>query len=209
MKFLLPAFVASSLLAAVPASAVTIAFQDDFSSYGSSTVTNAPDALFNGVWTTTSGTVDYLAAGSAFDELCPSGQNCIDLDGSTGAGGVFQTVQAFGAGLYNVLFQISGNNRGGSDTVTISFGGVVQSISLAFNQVASQASFGSAFLGINVAGSTTLSFANAGGDNIGIILKNVTIENADLAPVPVPAAGGLLLAALGAVAALRRRKAAV
>jgi hypothetical protein len=84
----------------------------------------------------------------------------------------------------------------------------VQSITLAFNQVASQASFGSAFLRINVAGPTTLSFANAGGDNIGIILKSVVIENADVpAPIPVPAAGGLLALGLGAMAALRRRKA--
>jgi hypothetical protein len=193
------------LSAATSAGAATIVFEEDFSGYGSNTVLNAGNGVFGGNWKTTNGTVDFIAAGSAFGSLCSNGGNCVDLDGSTGDAGVFETARTFGAGLYNVLFQIAGNNRFGSDVVTISFGGVVRSITLAFNQVASQADFGDDFLGITVTGGTTLSFSNAGGDNIGILLKTIVIENSP-ATVPVPAAGGLLLVAMGAMAALRRRK---
>lgn len=45
-----------------------------------------------------------------------------------------------------------------------------------------------------------LSFQNSGGDNIGAVLTNV-----ELAAVPVPAAGLMLIGALGGLALLRRR----
>ena len=206
MKCTLAALSTSLMLLAAPASAVTIAFEDDFSGYGSTTVLNAEDSVFGGNWKTTSGTVDYLAEGSDFDGLCPDGTNCVDLDGSTGDAGVFETVQTFGAGVYNLLFQISGNNRGAADDlVTITFGNLVHIFSIASGAVASQADFGSLFFGITVTTPTTLSFANAGGDNIGAILKTVVVENAP-APVPVPAAGWLLALGLGALAMMRRQK---
>ncbi len=212
MKFIAAAALATTLLTAVPAGAVTIAFQDDFSGYGGSTLTNAPDSTFDGNWTTTSGTVDYLASGDIFGDLCPPTTNCVDLDGSTNAGGTFQTTQVFKNGYFNVLFQFSGSNREGSlsDSLIVSFGGVVGTVTKLFNQVGNQTDFGLMFTNVFVGSAgTVLSFADGtigGSDNQGIILKNVTVE---LAAVPVPAAGGLLVLALGGLAALRRRKAAL
>lgn len=211
MKFIAAAALATTLITAVPAAAVTIAFQDDFSSYGTASVLNAPDGTFGGNWTTTSGTVDYLAAGSDFSELCPAGTNCIDLDGSTNVGGTFQTTQVFKNGYFNVLFSFSGSNRPGSplDSMIVSFGGVVGSVIKSFGLVGNQTDFGVMFNNIYVGSAgTVLSFADGtvgGSDNQGFLLKNVTVE---LAAVPVPAAGGLLVLALGGLAAMRRRKAA-
>lgn len=200
----------TTLMTAAPAAAVTIAFQDDFSSYGTATALNAADSVFGGNWTTTSGTVDYLAAGSGFSGLCSGGGNCVDLDGSTLNGGTFQTTQVFANGIFNVLFQFTGSNREGSpsDSMTVSFGGVIGTVVKAFNQVGSQTDFGVMFSNIAVGAlGTTLSFTDNGSDNQGMILKNVTVEQ--VAAVPVPAAGGLLILAIGGLAALRRRKAAL
>lgn len=197
----------AALLAVAPANAVTIELFDDFSSYGPNTVENAGDLVFAGNWTTTSGTVDYLAAGSTYSELCPAGTNCIDLDGSSNAGGTFVS-RVFGPGIYNVLFQLGGNARNDVlDMLTITFGDISRSVAVGRNGVVNQLTFGTDFMGIVVgSGGTSLSFSVNSNDNQGPLLKSVVIESVP-APVPVPAAGGLLLAALGAMGLLRRRKA--
>lgn len=211
MKFIAAAALAMTLVTALPAGAAVV-FSEDFSGYGAATTTNAPDSLFNGVWKTTGGTVDYLTTPGIFSSLCSGGGNCIDLDGSTNVGGTFQTTQVFKNGYFNVLFQFSGSNREGSqsDSLIVSFGGVVGTVTKLFNQVGNQTDFGLMFTNVFVGSAgTVLSFADGtigGSDNQGIILKNVTVE---LAAVPVPAAGGLLVLALGGLAALRRRKAAL
>jgi hypothetical protein len=188
-------------------------FEDDFSGYGNTTVLNAPDSLFNGNWVTTNGTVDYIGANDgSFGNpgnnglLCEVNSACVDLDGSSFDAGKFSTGNTFEDGYYNVIFAIGGNNRSGSDTLTVSFGGVVATISLLFDKVSwsGAVEFGGLFNNILVTKPTTLSFENAGGDNIGMILKYVRIER--VAPVPVPAAGGLLVAGLIGLAAMRRRK---
>lgn len=206
-------------LSLVASSAVAVPltyFEDDFSGYGNSTVLNAPDSLFNGNWVTTNGTVDYIGRNDASfggpqtnGLLCEVNSACVDLDGSSGDAGTFSTGNSFAAGYYNVIFALSGNNRSGSDMLTVSFGGVIATISLMFDKVSWTGSpeFGGLFDSILVTTPTTLTFENAGGDNIGILLRYVRIER--VAPVPVPAAGGLLVAGLMGLAALRRRKARI
>lgn len=212
MKTMIALAVSAAFLSAAPSGAAVVVFADDFSGYGTTTVLNAPDSTFGGssnAWKTTAGTVDYLASGSGFGTLCVAGTNCVDLDGSTNDAGVFETTQVFRNGIFNVLFQFSGSNREASpiDSLTVAFGGIVQTINIAFNQVGNQDSFGTAFFNVAVGAlGTTLSFLDGGSDNMGVILKNVVVEQ--VAPVPVPAAGGLMLLALGGLAALRRRRVA-
>jgi hypothetical protein len=205
MKLFAPLAVAAALMAAAPADAAIVLI-DDFSTYGSSTVLNAPDSVFGGTWFTTDGTVDYIADGDIYSDLCLGASgSCVDLDGSTGNAGVFSSL-LIGPGTYNVLFQLTGNLRGGSDELTISFGNVVRTVTLAWNEVVNQNSFGLDFFGIDVGpGGTTLSFSTAGGDNMGPLLKSVVIETAP-ATVPLPAGGGLLLGALALMGMARRRK---
>lgn len=195
--------VALMLGAVVPASSATV-FSEEFA-YGANTVLNATDPLFGGNWNVTGGTVDYLAEGSGFGGLCLGFPGCVDLDGSTNMAGKFSTTMVFGPGIYNLRFQVAGSNRGTTETVTITLGGLSFDVTLGSGDVAFHGSFGTVFQNIVVgAGGSVLSFQNHGGDNVGIILKSVFVDQ--VAAVPVPAAGGMLVAGLGGLAALRRRK---
>ncbi len=186
---------ALTLALAGGASAATV-FSDNFDGYGSSTVLNAGDAVFLGVWKTTSGTVDYLAPPPAsFSNLCLGTGSCVDLDGSTGVAGVFSTVASFAAGSYELAIELFGSGRGTTESVTISLGSWSTTIANILSGDNSSQTFSFTTSGGN------LSFANAGGDNIGAVLSSV-----ELAAVPVPAAGFMLFGALGGLAALRRRR---
>lgn len=205
MKALLTA-AALSLAASMPAAAAVV-FQDDFSGYGASSVLEAPDSTFLGNWTSTGGNVDYLASGGDFGYLCPAGTNCVDLAGNSPFPAVFSTSMTFAAGFYNVFFQLTGSNRNTDEIVKITFGSIVRYLNLGSDKVGNQSSFGSDFFGVHVgSGGTVLSFENQDGGNIGAILKTVGVETA---AVPLPAAGGLMVLGLGALSALRRRRAAV
>jgi hypothetical protein len=102
----------------LPAAHAVTVLDDDFSSYGPTTVLNATDGVFGGVWETVDGTVDYLRTG--FSDLCRDGAPCVDLDGSTRNAGVFRTVQAFGEGSYRLSFRLFGSGRGDTNAVTVS-----------------------------------------------------------------------------------------
>lgn len=195
---------ALTLGAALPATAATV-FEDTFE-YGDETVLNATSATFDNNWVITSGSVDYLNANDDYGFLCGGKPGCVDLDGSTNVAGSFSTAMVFGPGSYDINFQIWGNNRNaGNDEVTITFGDLTVTFTLGQTEATYAALFGDLFNDIVVTTSTVLTFSNAGGDNQGAVLKYVSV---DMAPIPLPAAGGLMVAALGALAALRRRRAA-
>ncbi|MEL6689300.1 MAG: VPLPA-CTERM sorting domain-containing protein [Pseudomonadota bacterium] len=189
------AAVSAALLISTGAASAATMFSDDFSTYGSTTVLNAPDSLFGGNWSTTDGTIDYLAEGDSFGDLCQGTGNCIDLDGSTGNSGVFSSI-VFDAGTYTLDIGLLGSGRGTTESVTITLGDWTTTISGIGSADDASTSFTFATTG------GALSFENAGGDNRGAILTSV-----DLAPVPLPAGGLLLLAGLGGLAMVRRKKA--
>jgi Protein of unknown function (DUF642)/PEP-CTERM motif len=183
---------AAALFIGVSAQAAPI-FSDDFGNQPFS-LNTAPTG-----WTVTSGTVDVVTAG-----FCVSG-SCVDLDGSTGDAGVLSRSFNLVAGtLYTLTFDLSGNKRGGLDDVTVGFG----SASRFFDDLAANAPYATYTLDFTpgVDGSYAISFSNAGGDNVGALLDNVSIATRNGGTVPEPASAALLLAALlGAVAATRRR----
>lgn len=193
---LLAAIAAVSGLIGAPASALT--FFDNFDGYFATSQVPLAGGL-GAVWTTTP-TVDYLVPGSSFGELCMGTGACIDLDGTTSptpTAGLLQTVQAFAAGSYALDLELFGSQRGSQESVTISLGSWSTTITLNSADV---------YAGGPILFSTSggqLSFQNAGGDNIGLILSSVS-----LAAVPLPAGGLLLLAALGGLAGLRRSRGA-
>lgn len=149
-------------------------------------------------WAVSDGTIDVI--GTGFFDLRPPRFRYLDMDGSTSNAGKITTNQVFAAGNYILSFDLSGNGRNSAmDTVRISLGGYSESISLAGTDP-----FATYVRNVNVAAPSQLIFDHAGGDNIGLLLDNVVVREANAA-VPEPSAllYGLALAPVGL--ALRRR----
>ena len=180
--------VAAGLLANGAAQAAVV-FSDGFDSYGTSTVLNAPDSVFNGNWATTDGTVDYIAPAGTFSGLCRGTGGCVDLDGSNSNAGIFSTVTSFAAGAYSLNVTLFGSGRGSTESVTITLG----NWSVTLPSIGSGDDASASFLVSTTGG--VLSFANAGGDDVGAILSGVELSTDE--PPQVPEPGTLILLGLG------------
>lgn len=176
------------------ASNAAVVFEDDFSSYGATTELNADSAFFGGNWAVSGGTVDYLVEGSDFGNLCVGGGSCIDLDGSTNDAGLFSSI-SFAAGSYVLDLSLFGSGRGSTESVTISLG----SWSTTIGSIGSTDDVSGSWAFSTDGGALT--FQNAGGDNIGAILSDVT-----LSAVPLPAGLPLLATGLGLIGLIGRRR---
>jgi hypothetical protein len=198
----LKAILATGLAAlSLQASAATV-FSDDFDSYAPAL--NAVDAVFGGNWFVTEGTVDVIGAGSGFD-FYPGNGRYIDLDGSTGNAGVFTSLSlALTAGSYTLQFELGGSTRGDTNTVDVAVqvGAFAESFTLGS---AAPLTLYSRTFDILADGSYTISFANQGGDNLGLILDDVSLVRNE-GQVPVPATAALLGLGLLAGAARSRRR---
>jgi hypothetical protein len=177
--------------AASPASAAVVFF-DNF---------DAETAALNTTLTNfnvTAGTIDVVASGT-YGITCSG--NCVDLDGSTGDAGVVTSKTTFGPGNFKLSFDLSGNQRGfGPDIVEVSYGGtLLDTITLASSDPFATHSY-------NVSGAGQISFSNAGGDNVGVILDNVRLATRDTAAVPEPSTLAIIGGGLAALGLLRRRR---
>ena len=186
---------ALALALAGPAAAAPI-FSDNFQNaiYGGN-VTPAG-------WTTIDGTVDALGPGY-FGFLCSgaggSDQYCVDLDGSTGDAGImFQGFNLLANRTYTASFDLAGSFRDASNTVAVAFGGASGSYTLA--QTDPFATHSLSFTP-TTSGSYSLSFANAGGDNQGALLDNVSISG-----VPEPTGWAMMLLGFGGLGATLRTR---
>ena len=187
----------AALVAFCSASQAGVIFSDNFdaNSYGLNAVPTG--------WTVTNGTVDII--GPAFHNLCGAGYGkCIDLDGSSMDAGILSTSLNLTAGVqYTATFELAGNQRDGADTGSVSFGGLSfgsQSLAFALNATDAFSTYQLVFTP-GASGAYSLSFSNAGGDNIGALLDNVSVS-----AVPEPETLAMLLAGLGLVGAVARRK---
>lgn len=183
-------------LFAVSANAAVPVFVDNFDSHAPLQLNWAPPAPSG--WTVTDGTVDLIGPG-LFD-LLPGNGHYIDLDGSTSNSGLFSnSVNLTGGITYTLSFDLAGSQRGTSETVNVIFGSENASFSL--NSADPFSTYSMNFTP-GASGSYNFSYQNSGGDNVGILLDNVSVS-----PVPEPETYAMLLAGLGLLGfAARRRK---
>ena len=153
-------------------------------------------------WTVSDGTVDVVGGG-----FCVSGL-CVDLDGSTGNAGILSRDFALVGGVdYTLNFDLSGSKRGsGTDDILISFG----TATLFLDDLAAAAPYTTYSLDFlpGSDGIFSISFANAGGDNIGALLDNLVLTSGDPPNGTIPEPGVLALLGIGlaGLALIRRRK---
>lgn len=193
------------------ASAATIingSFEAPTANVGSFNTYGAGSTALTG-WTISNASIDHI--GSGFWQAS-DGVQSVDLNGNQGASTISQVISGLVSGtMYQVLFDMAGNPQGAPDIKTMNVSvGMAGVSSYSFDTSAtSTAAMGwvtNAYTFTAGATSGLLSFASTtSGCCFGPALDNVRIQ-AVVSPIPVPASGLLLLAGLGAVAGLRRRK---
>lgn len=152
-------------------------------------------------WTVADGTVDLI--GNGYFDFFPTQGLFVDLDGSTGNAGSLTKTTAITYELgksYTLTFKLAGNQRGGSDdSVQIDIGiGTLLTDTLVLSPLDPLVTHTYTFIGD---GSTdSISFENAGGDNVGAILDDVL-----LTVIPLPSASALAGLGLLGLGVRRRR----
>ena len=190
---------ATTIVFAAPASAAVTIFSDNFDSYSPLALNWTPPVASG--WTVTDGTVDLIGAG--FIDILPGNGNYIDLDGSTANSGVFaNSVNLTGGVTYTLSFDLAGSQRGSTETANVNFGTATASFTL--NSSDPLATYSLNFTPA-ASGAYSFSYENLGGDNVGLLLDNVSVS-----AVPEPEIYAMLLAGLGMLGfMLRSRKADV
>jgi hypothetical protein len=148
-------------------------------------------------WDVSDGTVDVIGGTGSNWNWFPAYGSYVDMDGSTEDAGKITTKTSFNfnPGTYILSFELAGNQRPGYpsfDTVIVQIGeGTLFNQSYTLTTYDSFTKYTEKF---TVLSPTTakLSFECLGGDNVGVVLDNVSI-------VPVP--GAVLLGVLGLGAA--------
>lgn len=132
----------------------------------------------------------------------------VDLDGGTLQAARIETrdkLDLVVGATYNLSFDYNRNYDSQTDEfLTFGVGGVSGALSIpAYTMRSSLLTYSMNFIASQ--GASSLFFDAAGGDNMGPLIDNVRLSEVAI-PAPVPAALPLMLSALGALAALRRRR---
>lgn len=158
-------------------------------------------------WTVPVGSVDLI--GNGYFDFLPGNGLYVDLDGSTGqAGTMVSSPISLSAGSYDFKFDLAGDQRNAPpEPVTAAVdGGIVSQVYL-LPSAQGFTTFNLPFT-LSTPQVVTLSFAETGNSNMGMLLDNVDLSSiTSTAGAPLPPAfvtGSALMALMGA-AKLRRK----
>jgi hypothetical protein len=198
MKKILCFIVFASLMLSIQNMAsANIIFSDNFDSENGGNYALNYAGFTN--WQVTNGTVDLIGANSPWD-LQPGNGLYIDLDGSTNSAGLFSKAFTLTPGQYELSFSLAGSHRGTTEDVTVEVGDPLFFEMFELNTDQDFEQIIRHFTVPETETNVTLSFHNAGGDNIGALLDNVK-----LASIPEPASISLLGFGLFGLFGLRKR----
>jgi hypothetical protein len=178
-----------------------LVFFDDFNSY-----TAGVPWPGEGNWTVIEGSVDLIGEGTSWD-LQPGNGLYIDTDGSTENAGTIESIGIdLAAGYYVLSYDVAGNQRNaGDDSFEVQVGnGSLVNTTTTMGQSAPFTKVSIPFT-VFTATTATISFNGLGGDDIGLLLDNVTLATVDVAIVPVPGTALLGAFGIGFVGLLRKR----
>ena len=202
MRHTLTATLALSLLAASAAEALPL-FNDTFESE----TLGLNQSLDN--WSVSDGAIDVV--GDGFFDFSSGNGKYIDLDGSIGDAGKITTNTLFNflAGNYILTFQLGGSTRIDTNSVTVALGSFYSEVFTLASNAGLQNITRSFSLGA-AAGTGALSFENAGGDHLGLLLDDVSLDFNRPSSGPEPSTIALLsMGGLLAVARHRRAQTGV
>ena len=153
----------------------------------------------------TRGSIDLI--GNGFFDFLPGHGLYLDLDGTTLSAARLESKTSFAFATGDSLslqFLLAGSQRGDTNTVTVSLGTLYSEVFT----LPGSAPFSTVTRSIPVPSATTarLVFDHQGGDNVGLLLDDVSLSSGAVAGSPVPEPSTLLLT-LGILPLLIRRAA--
>ncbi len=196
--------VALGLLLTAPASAATIVTNGSFED-GALALNGSGWNVFNSVigWNTISGSGIEIQTNPTLGQIdAQEGNRYVELDSNNNS--AMRQVVNLSAGDYLLSFWYAPRvGNPGTDGISFSIANAIGSIATSLNPIDGWTLVTAAFS--TAGGALNLDFAATGkSESLGGLVDNISIAPA---PVPVPAAGLMLVGALGGLAALRRRKA--